>query len=265
MAEREATIAMPNGRLNGYYHGGCGAEAVVLAGAEQCVTLPVFLPTPDGEAVTSPPQPTAKSTTLCPRAMSATRKVTPSPIEASKQSRRKSKTGVSKTANKKKPPKSGIKYVPQAAVDRDLAKLEKLSQAVLAGDTTAIDELRAALDCCPHIWKRLADLQYQVELKLINLVAGADPLRAEAFRKNASELRYHLLDGVQLSLATKMAASRVVACWMFTQFLDLRALESPRDNWSTRQLQAERRYQTAMRTFCLARQADVQLARLTQQ
>src|SRR5207253_10655553 len=109
------------------------------------------------------------------------------------------------------------------------------------------------------------DLQRMVEIKLIGLVAGNDPLRGEAFRKKSSELRDHLEDGQQYSLAVKLSASRVVACWLFAQFLDLRALESPHENWCLRQLQGERRYQSAMRTFCLARQADVQLQRLQQQ
>jgi hypothetical protein len=191
--------------------------------------------------------------------------VKPEQKKASDQSRQKPETRSSKTAAKFQRPNPSVKYVPQAALDRDLQKLETLSQAALAGDTTALDQLRADLDLVPHIWRRLADLQVLVELKLIGLVAGKDPLGAEAFRKRCSELRHRLLEGEPSSLATKMAASRVVATWLFTQLLELRVLESPDDLRNIKSLeQAERRYQVAMRTFCLVRQADLQLERLTQ-
>jgi len=162
--------------------------------------------------------------------------------------------------------RSKIKYVPQDKLDVELAKLEELSQAALAGDTVALDQLRAELDNCPHVWRRLADLQQLVEHKLIELVAGIDPLRIEAFRKRCSELRHELLEGDASSLLVKMAASRVVMCWMFCQFLELRALEDRQDLRCVKQLeQSERRYQVAMRTFQMARHADLQLQRLAQQ
>lgn len=159
-----------------------------------------------------------------------------------------------------------IQYVPQAQLDAELAHLEALSQAALAGDTAALDQLRTALDNCPHVWRCLADLEQLVEHKLTELVAGSDSLRVEAFRKRCSELRHELLEGEAGSLLLKMAASRVVMCWMFCQFLELRALEDPQDLRCIKQLeQAERRYQVAMRTFQMARHADLQLQRLAQQ
>jgi hypothetical protein len=152
----------------------------------------------------------------------------------------------------------GVKYVPQAELDSELAKLEKLSLAASKGDTTALDKLRAALDNCPHIWRRLADLQQLVELKMIALIGNRDPLRSEAFRKRCSELRQHLSDE-DSSLATKMAASRVVATWMFTQFLELRVLNSLDEPRVVKQLEhAERRCQIAMRTYLMAKRLDLQ-------
>jgi hypothetical protein len=162
--------------------------------------------------------------------------------------------------------RSKTKYVPQSELDAKLAQLEELSQAALAGDTAALDQLRVELDNCPHVWRHLADLQQVAEHKLIELVAGIDPLRVESFRKRCSELRHELLENDASSLLVKMAASRVVMCWMFCQFLELRALEDPQDLRCVKQLeQAERRYQVAMRTFQMARHADLQLQRLAQQ
>ena len=192
-----------------------------------------------------------------------------------KVNRAKAATGAAvkgDTRHKKAGPKSRrgepkIKYVPQSELDGQLAELEKLSRAARAGDDKALDELRHALnDAYPHVWRRVADLQIPVEQKLVNLVAGQDPLRIEAFRKRCSELRYDLLERQPSSSATKMAASRVVTCWMFTQALELRVLESSNNRWPMKELElAERRYQSAMRTYGQARQLDLQLQRLRMQ
>jgi len=133
----------------------------------------------------------------------------------------------------------------------------------MAGDTEALDTLRLELDKCPHLWRRLADLQLLIEQKLIELVASTDPLQLECFRKRVSELRYELLERKPCSLATEMAASRAVFTFMFVQLLELRALESPEGLRNLKQLeQAERRFQVAMRTFLMAKRADFQLAQI---
>ena len=161
--------------------------------------------------------------------------------------------------------KAHIKYVPQDELDAELAKLEDLSRAAQGGDTAALDKLRIALDNCPHLWRRLADLQQLVELKLIALIADEDPLRSESYRKRISELRHDLSDE-NSSLATKMAASRLVATWTFGQFLELRSLDSLEERHVVKQLeQAERRIQIAMRTYAMAKRLDSQLQQAAQQ
>ena len=85
------------------------------------------------------------------------------------------------------------RYVPEAALRAELAQLEALSNAALAGDLTAIDKLRIELDRSPHVWRYVADLQVAVEIKMIRLVAGDSPLRQEAFRKRCSEFRRQLV------------------------------------------------------------------------
>ncbi len=260
-----ATIAMPNGRVNGYQLRAPDGESAVLHDAQVLVGTPVLHPASEKKTGPSAAQTNHDvKAQLQPTAVAA-EQVKPEQKKAEVKSPPQAKTQVSKPAAKKAPPNPGIKYVPQSGLDRDLARLEQLSRAALAGDTTALDALRAALDCCPHIWRRLADLEHLVELKLMVLVAGNDPLRSEAFRKRCSELRHHLLDGQPSSLATKMAASRLTITWLFVQFLELRALESPEALHSIRQLeQAERRYQVAMRTFGMAKQMDARLRRLGQ-
>ena len=161
-------------------------------------------------------------------------------------------------APKQRPPqqrKASVKYLSQAVLNRELAYLESLSAAALAGDTTALDQLRSQLDHSAHIWRRLVDLEDLVERKMVELFAGVDPLRCEAFRKRAAEIRVALLEGESGSFATKMAASRVVICWLFAQLLDLRALQAPQATTSLKmQEQAERRLQVAFKTYALVRQ-----------
>ena len=112
-----------------------------------------------------------------------------------------------------------------------------MSRAAPAGDSSARPTPYGA-DDCPHVWRRLADLQILVEQQLIALVAGKDRLRTEAFRKRCSELRCDLLEREPCSLATQMSASRVVATFMFVQFLELCALQSPADLRCIKQLES---------------------------
>ena len=95
-----------------------------------------------------------------------------------------------------------------------------------------------------------------IECKLIAMFAGTDPLRVEAFRKRNSEIR-HELNGAGGSISTKMAASRLLACWQVAQYVELRFLESPMErDWGKRLEQSQRRYESAMRTFVMAKRLD---------
>ncbi len=268
MAELECVITLPDGRVNGYRHSsGFAAESVVPPGVESQATFPEaqhrcgsVAPaiTDSTQTAAAPDQPTKP-----------TGGAQPAPEETSREatgSAKKSLADPAKPVKKARPKDPRIKYVPQAKLDAEQAKLEKLSQAALAGDTEAVDQLRVELDNRPHVWQRLADLQRRIELKMIELIAGNDPLQAQAFRRRCSEFRRQILDGEPASLATKMAAARAVSCWMFCQLLELRALESPAELRNVRALeQAERRFQVAMRTFHMSRLADLQLQRLASQ
>ena len=176
------------------------------------------------------------------------------------------KTRPAKTTSRTDKATTGsARYVPEAALRAELAKLEKLSNAALAGDLTAIDKLRTELDRSPHVWRYIADLQVAVEIKMIGLIAGGSPLKQEAFRKRCSEFRNLLADEGD-SLLVKMALSRVVSCWMFAQYLELRLLSSADQHDAAKQLlHAERRLQSAMRTLVLARQAERQRQQFAEQ
>lgn len=152
------------------------------------------------------------------------------------------------------------KYMPEAELDEELARLEELSQAAQAGETTALDKLRAQLDECPHIWQRLGDLQLAIENEMAGQIAEQDPLKLEAFRKRNSIIRRQLQDQSDAAYV-KMAVSQLVACWIFIQFLELRALESGNLEHEAKQLvHAQRRLEAAHRAFAITKRLEQQLS-----
>ena len=157
------------------------------------------------------------------------------------------------------PPQHGPKYLPQGQLDEEFSLLRQLSQQVLHGDTQALDEIRVELDRRPHVWQMLGDLQREVEARLIEQIAGKNPLLLECHRKRCSVLRASLSTDRD-SPAVSMAISRLVSCWVYCQLVELMAAKHPHDPGVTKRLlQAERRYAAAMRTFALAKQLEMQL------
>jgi hypothetical protein len=176
------------------------------------------------------------------------------------QSRTKPSNG--KSSSKSKPKAGKTKYLSQDEFDAELAQLENLSRLALAGNSSALDSLRSELDERPHLWRYLADLQHLIEQRMAELVAGKSPLLVEAFRKRASTFRHEILSGQPASFATKLAASRAVSCWLFCEFADLRAVKAPDDCRRGKERQrAQQSFECAMRTFMLARKADLELQR----
>lgn len=153
-----------------------------------------------------------------------------------------------------------VRYVVQAELDAEQAKLYGLSEKAKAGDSQALDQLRQELDNCPHVWRRLGDLQLLIEEEMASQVGPKDLLFLEAYRKRAAEIRHQLLDDSQ-DLLTQMAVSRVVDCWLFTQFLQLQVLQEKHPKDGVKQLaQAERRLESAVRTLSLAKKLQKHLA-----
>jgi hypothetical protein len=184
------------------------------------------------------------------------------PIAAAASNEVRGSTAVPGDTDSKPRRQSRTRYVEQTKLDAEVARLQQLSAAAIGGDTVALDQLRVELDRCPHIWRRLADLQHSIECKMADRVAEKDLLKLEAIRKRSSELRHELTKGTD-SLIVKMAASRFVACWIFAQFVELRVLSfEPLPTCIKTLLQAERRVATAMRSLVLAKTAEIQQRRL---
>jgi hypothetical protein len=244
-----------NGHANGYQNG-LGSKNVFESEIE---------PVAAGQVPQQEPEPSA-SVTAQSRVKAATpdqpsphaeRKATPAPGNTSGSIRHKSDNNTGKAAKGSASP--GVRYVRQSVLDQGLQRLESLSCGAEKGDSAALDTLRSEMDTCPHIWNPLVDLQRMIELKLTAMFAGTDPLRVEAFRKRNSEIR-HELNGAGGSISTKMAASRLLACWQVAQFVELRFLESPMEGNGVKRLeQSQRRYESAMRTFVMSKRLDAQL------
>jgi hypothetical protein len=261
LEELEAPIATPNGQVNGYHDGGRVAEATAL---QESIPLNNFDSFPRVQLKPAAAPVVADAETGEQAQTATTTKDKAKPAKSKSTPQVSSKTGT-KAAQESKSGDPKLPYVPTAQLRAELSRLQRLSRAALTGDAQAVDKLRAALGECPHVWRWVGDLQFQVEHKLVELVAERDPLRLECFRKRCSELRYGLLDGESATLATKMAASRAVMCWLFTQLLELRILAAPEELDNIRALeQAERRFAVAMRTLHLAKRSELELQRLAQ-
>lgn len=153
---------------------------------------------------------------------------------------------------------SRAKYCPQAAIDSALGRLIELADAASNGDLKALDQLRQALGTSVA-WRLIADLQREIEIKMADEFDPEDTLRREMFVKRSSDLRFYLCSDCN-SPMVKIAASRVVACWVFAQFLELRLHESGELLSNLKALeQAERRIESAMRTLANAKKLEFHL------
>ena len=144
MMSLETSLAIPNGHVNG--HGsnpGIHDTVAVHLDQQANISMPWDRSPPMGPI----------AVTEASSAVRTTGDVRPQLAigPAANVAKADTKQEVAKT----KSSRSKINYVPQDKLDVELAKLEELSQAALAGDTSALDQLRAELDNCPHVWRRL--------------------------------------------------------------------------------------------------------------
>ena len=87
-----------------------------------------------------------------------------------------------------------------------------------AGDQTALAEMRGILDDNPQIWRRMGDLATYARESMLQLVSGGDELIRESVRRTADELLGTLAKD-NASPIERLAAERVVACWMESEYV----------------------------------------------
>ena len=136
-----------------------------------------------------------------------------------------------------------------------LSRLRGLVAEANKGDSGALSELKEMLDTRPEIWQTIGNLASHAELAMINLVSGGDQLLAESLRRHIAQLNITLV-GPNPNLLEQLTVQRVVASWLYAQFVDQSCATAdsgtnPSNAWARRQQMAEKRYQTALKSLSL--------------
>jgi hypothetical protein len=76
-----------------------------------------------------------------------------------------------------------------------------------------LPRLRAILDEHPELWQHAGDLEKVVVRAWVELLAGGDPLSAEAIRRKADQLRAEL-EGDNPSPLERLLVGQVVSHWL---------------------------------------------------
>jgi hypothetical protein len=97
--------------------------------------------------------------------------------------------------------------------------LRLLVEQANAGQPRMIERLRRTLDAHPEIWKQFGDLASATRATLIDAIVGNNKLYTESLTRQAAELMQSLLRPAP-SAAEKLAAERVVTCWLQVQQAD---------------------------------------------
>jgi hypothetical protein len=109
-------------------------------------------------------------------------------------------------------PKSKNRLLTQESFDR-------LRKKANDGDPAALKMLRRYMDDHPEIWKQVGDLAKLAQEAFIAKASEGDQLVAESIRRKGEEMKRDLL-GPRPTTAQKLAAERVVACWLESSHLD---------------------------------------------
>jgi hypothetical protein len=150
---------------------------------------------------------------------------------------------------------------PVAVEQCPFEKLRELSKRVQTGDDAAMAEIRHILDGNEELWRWLGDVERSTEAMLIEVAGGSAEVK-ECIRRSVADLRVSLLSKQPTPLE-RMAVGRVVACWLFANFVDRWC------GWSVKQAgrasdlaklleAAEKRYGTALKSLKLVRCWDVE-------
>lgn len=172
---------------------------------------------------------------------------------------------------------------PTETADQDVFRA--LVKRANSGDRDALVRLRQVLDEHPEIWDEVGDLAAHAEAAFIAAIAGGDQLLAESLQRKSEDLKQSLTRP-GASMAEKLAAQRVVACWLQLQHADTmcshfsrseppepsaeptpkrgreprQPAEKPMPSlreatfWAKRQNQAARQYEAAMKLLLIVQQ-----------
>ncbi len=145
-----------------------------------------------------------------------------------------------------------------AGNDKNLPSRDEFEQVVARAhrnEPGAHEALVELLDTHPQIWRCVGDSGKHVELKLVTLLTGGDPLLVESYRRQQRRLKRRLLSKSKCPLE-RLAVERVMLARLELAYAEMRALEcsSPGDSksqaaslWHRQLTQAQRHYDQAIR------------------
>ena len=134
--------------------------------------------------------------------------------------------------------------------------LHKLSKRAAVGDPAAIAGIQDILNDNSELWHYFGDVERATEAMLIEFLSGPPEVK-ESVRRTTRELKSSLLTPDSSPLES-LAVGRVVACWLFVNFVDrwsgYAIKESGRTSGVGKVLESsEKRLQTAIKSLKLVR------------
>ncbi len=96
--------------------------------------------------------------------------------------------------------------------------LHKLSKRAAIGDQAAIAEIQHILNDNSELWHYFGDVERATEAMLVEFLSGPPEVK-ESVRRTTRELKASLLTRDPTPLES-LAVGRVVACWLFVNFVD---------------------------------------------
>ena len=145
----------------------------------------------------------------------------------------------------------------------DVVPFEGLADLVgraRAGDPSALPLVRRYLDAHPEVWRVGGDVARHAREVWVDLVAGPDPVAAEAVRRKLDELTA-ALGGPGSTPLEALLVDRVVACWLQAHYADATYAQARgpgstpavRTELMKRQESAQRRYLASVKQLAVVR------------
>jgi hypothetical protein len=103
-------------------------------------------------------------------------------------------------------------------LQQHLQTLQGLSKRAAIGDQGAIAEIQCILNDNEELWRYLGNVERTTEAMLVEYLSGPPEVR-ESVRRTTRELKRSLLTPDSTPLES-LAVGRVVACWLFVNFVD---------------------------------------------
>jgi hypothetical protein len=143
---------------------------------------------------------------------------------------------------------------------RMFKRLQELSERVSNGDHAAMDEIRLTLDSDEVFWQSYGDAARYTETILVYALAGDIVAVEHSIQRRLEYMKKSLL-GENPTLLAQMTVERVIACWLYAMVVDRCAALAVKQglrlgDLAKAQESAEKRYQTALKSFKLVQKIE---------